>query len=429
MKNYYYEIVIFLIKIIIINSIIKIPFKKVYKEKNITSENIMDILLYNDLEIHLEIGTPSQSFPVLIKLQESPTFILSNNSTKKIKKYNPQLSSTCINYNEKVNSYSQYHCYDSIYIQDTFYFDNKNIQINDFYFILSNNAKFDSTLTSGELGLKFYSMTFNEKAHFLYQLKNKQLIEYSVFTLEYINKEEGNLIIGNYPHKFNNKSYKKEDFIFTNIGTFDSVCQWNIFFDKIISNNSTIDSKITIDLYYEFSFIIGNEKFRKTVYQNFFEKYLNNKTCILNSVSKDSFYTYTECNNDINIKEFPDLIFINNNLNFNFTFTYEDLFMEYGNKYYFLIVFKSNRNIWSFGNIFFKKYQITFDKEKKIFGLYKKYHNTSFNFSPWLYICILGFFLIISLLLIIYLIRLLMKKRKIRANELEDQFEYIPYNL
>ena len=38
-------------------------------------------------------------------------------------------------------------------------------------------------------------MTFNEKAHFLYQLKNKQLIEYSVFTLEYINKEEGNLII------------------------------------------------------------------------------------------------------------------------------------------------------------------------------------------------------------------------------------------
>ena len=69
MKKYYYEIVIFLIKIIIINSIIKIPFKKVYKEKNITSENIMDILLYNDLEIHLEIGTPSQSFPVLIKLQ------------------------------------------------------------------------------------------------------------------------------------------------------------------------------------------------------------------------------------------------------------------------------------------------------------------------------------------------------------------------
>ena len=73
-------------------------------------------------------------------------------------------------------------------------------------------------------------MNFNEKAPFLYQLKNKQLIEYPVFTLEYINKEEGNLIIGNYPHKFNNKSYKEEDLIFTNIGTFDSVCQWNIFF-------------------------------------------------------------------------------------------------------------------------------------------------------------------------------------------------------
>ena len=428
MKKFVNEIIIFLIKIIFIHSIIKIPFKKVYKDKNMTSENIMDILLYNDLQINLEIETPPQLYPVLIKLQESPTFILSNNSTKKIKKYNPQLSSTCINYNEKVNSYSQYHCYDSIYIQDTFYFDNKKIQIKDFYFILSNNAKFDSTLTSGELGLKFYSMSFNEKAHFLYQLKNKQLIEYPIFTLEYINKEEGNLIIGNYPHIFNNKIYKEEDYIFTNVGTFNSVTQWNIYFDKIIANNSTINSKITINLYYEFSFILGTERFKNTVYQNFFEKYFNNKSCSINRVSQISFYTYTECSKDINIKEFPDLIFINNNLKFNFTFTYEDLFMEYGDKYYFLIVFKTYKDEWSFGDIFFKKYQIVFDKDKKTFGLYKKKFNSSFNFSPWLYVILLLFFLIISIILIIYLIRLLMKKRKIRANELEDQFEYIPYN-
>ena len=150
-----YEQFFFILNLNFINSIIRIPFKKIYKESSINPENIMDILLYNDLQINLEIGTPPQSYPVLIKLQESPTFILSNNSTKNIKKYNPQSSSTCINNNEKVDSYSQYHCYDSIYIQDTFYFDNKNIQINDFYFILSNNGKFDSTLTSGELGLKF----------------------------------------------------------------------------------------------------------------------------------------------------------------------------------------------------------------------------------------------------------------------------------
>ena len=102
--------------------------------------------------------------------------------------------------------------------------------------------------------------------------------------------------------------------------------------------------------------------------------------------------------------------------------------MEYGDKYYFLIVFKSHIDEWSFGDIFFKKYQIVFDKDKKTFGLYKKKYNSSLTFTPWLYIIILGFFLIISFILIIYLIRLLMKRRKIRANELEDQFEYFPYN-
>ena len=45
-----------------IYSIIIIPFKRIYKEK-ITEKNIMKVLLYNDLQITIEIGNPSQSFP------------------------------------------------------------------------------------------------------------------------------------------------------------------------------------------------------------------------------------------------------------------------------------------------------------------------------------------------------------------------------
>ena len=98
--------------------------------------------------------------------------------------------------------------------------------------------------------------------------------------------------------------------------------------------------------------------------------------------------------------------------------------MEFNGKYYFLIVFKNFKYKWIFGEPFFKKYQVTFDKNKKIFGFYtkKQYH---FNFTSTLIIIILIILLFITILLLIYFIRISLKKRKIRANELEEQFEYI----
>ena len=94
-----------------IYSIITIPFKRIYKEK-ITENNIMKVLLYNDLQITIEIGNPSQSFPVLIKLQQSPTFIMSSNYTGNIKKFNPNSSSTFFPTGKSIEKYQQLHCLD-----------------------------------------------------------------------------------------------------------------------------------------------------------------------------------------------------------------------------------------------------------------------------------------------------------------------------
>ena len=49
-----------------------------------------------------------------------------------------------------------------------------------------------------------------------------------------------------------------------------------------------------------------------------------------------------------------------------------------------------------------------------------------FKFSPWIIFLIFVLLLIISFFLIIYLYRIIKKRRKIRANELEDNFEYLP---
>ena len=104
--------------------------------------------------------------------------------------------------------------------------------------------------------------------------------------------------------------------------------------------------------------------------------------------------------------------------------------MKYGNKIYFLIVFKLLPDKWVFGEIFFRKYQISFDKEKKIYGLYKRKYNVTENensnkISYSHLSIILGILLLFSIFIIFYLFKIIKSKRKLRANELEDQYEYL----
>ena len=109
----------------------------------------------------------------------------------------------------------------------------------------------------------------------------------------------------------------------------------------------------------------------------------------------------------------------------NFTFNYEELFYQFEDKLYFLIVFRKSSINWKFGNVFFKKYQIYFDRDNKIFGVYlKNKSNINIPFTTFI-IVILTLALIVCGSLLYYFINLLKRKRKIRANELEDNFEYI----
>ena len=109
----------------------------------------------------------------------------------------------------------------------------------------------------------------------------------------------------------------------------------------------------------------------------------------------------------------------------NFTLNYNDLFYKFENKYYFLIVFYQNkRNYnWIFGSPFFKKYQMIFDKDKKIISIYEKDDNHNISFA---YI-IIFILIVIIIFLVFYIVFYLFKnKRKLRANEIDENFEYLP---
>ena len=411
--------------------IITLPFKRLSKYEIITEENLMENLFYSDLEVNIEIGTPPKSYPVLIKLQEAGTYIMNIESDiENIKKYNPKESYTYLSKSEKLIPYVKLHCFNAYYIRDTFFFGKERVKGELFYFLLAKNNT-EKIKSSREIGLKYFELGLKEEAYFLNQLVNKKLILSSIFTLEFnnSNKNEGNLIFGKYPHEYNEKVYKKEDFILTYIGTPD-ITQWIIYITEVYSDYLLIDNKFEIKLSYEFGLIEGSERYYNTIYLKFFNDYLKTEICTKVMINNESSYFYTVCNHKFNYDNFPDLIFYSEGLNYTFTLTKEDLFMKYGNKIYFLIVFKLLPDKWVFGEIFFRKYQISFDKEKKIYGLYKRKYNVTENensnkISYSHLSIILGILLLFSIFIIFYLFKIIKSKRKLRANELEDQYEYL----
>lgn len=125
---------------------------------------------------------------------------------------------------------------------------------------------------------------------------------------------------------------------------------------------------------------------------------------------------------------------------FDFNYVFElnasDLFITQGNKIFFLVVFNKNNPTNSFllGSIFLKKYFFYFDNTKNQIAFLRE--NTNKNKSQKEEVIILHWynstgtivFLIILFCIIgfggFYLGKKIYLKRKLRANELEDQFRY-----
>ena len=119
---------------------------------------------------------------------------------------------------------------------------------------------------------------------------------------------------------------------------------------------------------------------------------------------------------------------INREFNYTFILNYNDIFIKKDNKYYCLILFEKEnikRISWIIGEVLLKKYILIFNEEKGIIGFYiHNNKNSFFNFSiSWILVL---FFFFSTIILSYLLYKLIIKrKRKIRANELEDNVDYI----
>ena len=428
---------IFLINSIsLLNSKVVIPFQiKNYNHEKGDQEFILNYF-YKDLIVNISVGTPPQEITLAVCLGEYNTFILGKNCKGYDKgKYNESNSKTFLPIeNPQVFTFEIFS--DGNFSKDVFKFGD-NV-IDDFHFInaIEINGDYNCYETycevitePGILGLLIqphrnaeYNFT---KYNFVNQLKRKDLISRYEFYFDFNSNDAGNIIIGSFPNETDNEYYKDKTYSTIKVSLGDITLDWAFSFDNIYYGEEKVeeDTKKECLLRVEFGFIQGTQEMKKIFDKNFFN-YVN-KTCFTkNTIELGSSFHYYYCNKDVDLNKFKDWKFTINNFETNFTLSKEDLFLDIGDKYIFLMGFSYGSKL-ILGYPFLKKYKFIFNQDSKTLGYFYKSREleSEDNKVPIGYIIII---IILSIIFIglgvfafIYFFKT--KKKKKNAEELSEE--------
>ena len=406
----------FLIILVLFNKICSNTISFNFTKKKINSVNI-------ELLTEIHIGTPLQTIPSILTFNTYSIYIPDNSFI--IGKFNQLDSKTLIpNIYEKKSQNCSIEqnlipcstAKDIGLVSDN----NESNELFTIYFILLTNSSNNSyNFNHALLGLKNKPVLSSIKTHLIWVLKTNSIIDNYVFTIKYKNNNEGELIIGNFPHEYDS-NYKEENLrLVEGKVLYDG---WSMKFSNIYSDN--FKSNINIGKFsLSIEGIIGPNDYIKFINETFFNDLIDKNICkiqIIYDNRNSVFYQYI-CNKNLRIKQFKKLRFENKNLNYSFEFEPENLFLYENDNYYSLILFSNqNLNNWCLGEIFMKKYQLIFEPNESSIGIYLKIEKLYI-----FYIIIVILSILLFLLSFFLYKQLILKKRKIRVNELDENVDYI----
>ena len=402
-------------------SYIVYPFKKSTKENKSYPEN----LLQNDLEITLKIGTPPQSVDLNLRSRIYTFFVTSSQVNLPYKLFNEKESTSLVQISKRETNFTNMEYSKGLKISESIYINDKELK--GITLMLGTELAYNEC---GALGLRLInSHESSNDLSFIYQIKKYANLDSYTFTLKYKNDEEGDLIIGAYPHVYDNK-FNEKNFFYSKAGSNKNGVNWVLNFDVIKYNNKSVNvgsKKSLINI--EYGLIQAPFK-----YKNYFKNNFYGDRCSEKFNDKRNV-TIVHCSSNFDITSFKDLIFELKDIETQFVFTYKDLFIKENNEYIFGIVFDEDVDAkdptWIFGKPFMKKYELVYDLDRKIIGLYKEGNESPSEKSKVnVVFIILLIILVLAVAGLSYFIFFYLKKtRKSRAFELnDDNFDYVPSN-
>ena len=228
------------------------------------------------------------------------------------------------------------------------------------------------------------SQSIRDKFNLIFQLKEKNIIESydwfilfdngkilnesEIFNLENITNINTTLIIGGPPHYYDKTKFFKSQLL----QSYTEVYTWTIRFKEVylyISGDNPGEKKklITyidlVEIYLDDFAVYAPPYYTNLMKREFFNKY--SSSC---NVYKDDLNIYycvkSESFGLEELKQFPTLYFYHQDFNYTFELTYKDLFAEYNGKYYFLVTDSDGDN-WTIGFPLLKKYQFFFNQDTR----------------------------------------------------------------
>ena len=412
-------IFIFIFSSIFTKNNIFFKIKKIYNK-----EDISFFLIDNDIQTELKFGTPAQKVPIFIIFNEYLS-VITNKSVGG--KYNSINSNTYIN-TSYVDVFYFLNKGQSFYgknSKDNIHFNIKNNYIEsnqistktfNYSFILCSTKEEDEKKKKNMIGLQFRPVYSERDENFLNQLKENNEIQ--TFTY-FINFPDSEII-------FNVQNYGDFNYINYKLDNFKIIIE----FDNIEYNNES-DYSNEAEINFDFNGITSTLNYLNYINNTFFEKYYNNNICYDIQITYKDIYLVIACDKlKFNYKDFPSIFFYHKKLNKTFELNKDDLFIEKNNTIYFLVYHhKIMFPKWILGYPFLKKYRIVFDPEKKIIGIPNRNFIIKTEHLNKNQIIIIFLILIIIFMFLIFIKFCLILKnkinRKIRANELEENYEYL----
>ena len=415
-------------------------------EKNYFYDHYID----NYLFLKIKLGSNEQNIEMKFELNNYETYIVKEDFVNKTE-FTPFYTNTSTTFKTLKRFYSQKSEFTTALLSnDSLVVNNgkEDIKINNFYFAYLDQAWIKYP---GSIGFNLLSgVSYPEESmNFIDQLKNNSIISGYSLTIKFDNNYQGQLIIGPdmediLPYEIDKATRHS---VYVEKPSYNNDGKWILKFDKVLVGTSELlYSKETI-LNLKYDFIISTDEYTEFIFKNFFSSFFGSKQCTKEKNNLFQYYYGVKCNKNVNIKNFPDLKFniATKSEQFSLVLDYDDLFEEVGEYKYFKIILTNKttetstiNNEWILGKYFFKKFLVTFNKDRKNINIYvtekqKKEEesdnsnsnlNEISNYEKWLWILVVV--LLIMAGVIAYLLIKCIKqgkiiKKKSRLNILDDE--------